>query len=392
MPRPSDLILTAAHMRAAEEALIAAGTSVDELMQRAGQGAADWVWRISGGRAVTVLCGPGNNGGDGWVIAETLRQRGSDVAVVMAAEPATDAARTARALYKGQVLLPDAERHGEVLVDCLFGTGLTRPLSEDHLALMQRLAASHDKRIAVDLPSGVSSDDGALLSDGLPHNDLTIALGAWKHAHYVMPAAARMGALRRVDIGITPVRNDFTMPWVLRRPVLTPPAADANKYSRGMVGIVVGDMPGAALLAAKAAMASGAGYVKLLSDGQAVAAPADLVVDDRPLGQAVTDHRLDAILVGPGLGRDARAQQRLNTVLQSCQHIAVVLDADALHLYPHSEWSGPDSGTYDGSRHSLLSCFEMHSKAEPSRPQGLDPSDVALLRRQIVMTPHQGEL
>ena len=96
MTQACDQILTVAQMRAAEEGLIAAGTSVDALMQTAGQGAAEWVWRMAAGRAVTVLCGPGNNGGDGYVIAETIRARGAEVAVVAAMPPATDAAQRGR--------------------------------------------------------------------------------------------------------------------------------------------------------------------------------------------------------------------------------------------------------------------------------------------------------
>ncbi len=207
MLRSSDQILTVAQMRAAEEALIAAGTSVDALMQTAGRGAAEWVWRLSGGRAVTVLTGPGNNGGDGWVIAEALRERGGEVAVIAAVEPATAAAKNARSLYHGEVLDAGPERNGEVLVDCLFGSGLTRPLTSEDAALLARLAASHDKRVAIDLPSGVDSDLGLPLNLGLPDYDLTIALGAWKYAHFLMPACARMGALRLVEIGVHTVEG-----------------------------------------------------------------------------------------------------------------------------------------------------------------------------------------
>ena len=128
-------------MRAAEDGLIAGGTSVDELMQRAGRGAADWVWRLAANHRVTVLCGPGNNGGDGYVIAEAIRERGGKVAVIAATEPKTEAAKVARALFCGEVLGPDAERHGEVFVDCLFGSGLTRPLLDEHVDLLNRLAA-----------------------------------------------------------------------------------------------------------------------------------------------------------------------------------------------------------------------------------------------------------
>ena len=98
MPRAADQILTVAQMRGAEDALIASGTSVDALMRTAGRGAADYVWRIAAHRRVTVLCGPGNNGGDGYVIAEAIRERGGRVTVIAATEPKTTAARTARAL------------------------------------------------------------------------------------------------------------------------------------------------------------------------------------------------------------------------------------------------------------------------------------------------------
>nr|MBP6364390.1 NAD(P)H-hydrate epimerase [Novosphingobium sp.] len=279
MRRPNDPVLTAAQMRAAEQRLIASGTSVDELMQRAGQGAAEWVWRVSGGRPVTVLCGPGNNGGDGWVIAEAIRQRGGDVAVVLAAEPATPAAKNARDLYRGKVLGADADRRGEVFVDCLFGTGLTRPLDVDDLVLLNRLAAAHHLRVAIDLPSGIDTDLGKPLNIDLPGYDLTLALGAWKPAHFLMPAVARMGALRLIDIGIGSV-DDVAL--AIGQPDLTAPAAGAHKYTRGLLGVIAGAMPGAALLAAEAAQGAGAGYVKLYGAAAPVSAPADLVCDPLP--------------------------------------------------------------------------------------------------------------
>jgi hydroxyethylthiazole kinase-like uncharacterized protein yjeF len=322
----ADLVLTAAQMRSAEEALIAGGTTVDLLMQRAGQGAAEWVWRLSGGRAVTVLCGPGNNGGDGWVIAEAIRTRGGEVAVVMAAEPATDAAKTARALYHGQVLPAETSPRGEVLVDCLFGTGLTRPLSGEHLELLQRLAARHDKLVAVDLPSGIEADLGQPLNKDLPVNDLTLALGAWKFAHFLMPARATMGALRLVDIGIEPLAGAAQ---AVARPRFSPPASAAHKYTRGLLGVVVGAMPGAALLAAQAAQGAGAGYVRMYSDAP-LAGPSELVTSTQPLADALADKRISALVIGPGLGRDGAAREKLSVALS--EQVPTVLDADALVL------------------------------------------------------------
>lgn len=326
----AEQILSGAQMRGAEEALIAAGSSVDALMQVAGRGAAEWVWRIAGRHKVTVLVGPGNNGGDGYVIAQALNERGGHAVVVAAAEPATDAARNARALYEGEVLGADVEAHGEihgeVLVDCLFGSGLTRPLTPGHAALLARLAASHHRRIAIDVPSGVQSDSGMLLSDGLPRYDLTIALGAWKFAHFLMPASAMMGELRLVPIGVAAVAGAAR---VIGRPRIAAPPADSHKYRRGLLAVVGGAMPGAAVLASVAAQGAGAGYVKLFAESKRNV-PADLVVDQGPLAQVLTDDRNAAILVGPGLGRDAAARERLAVAL--ADPVPVVLDADALVL------------------------------------------------------------
>lgn len=357
MPRPSDPVLTAAQMRAAEGLLIAGGTSVDELMQRAGNGAAEWVWRVSGGRSVTVLCGPGNNGGDGWVIAEAIRRRGGDVAVVMAAEPATPAAKTARALYHGAVLGPDADRYGEVFVDCLFGTGLTRPLNADHLALLSQLVRAHHLNVAIDLPSGVEADLGQPLGPGLPDYDLTLALGAWKEAHFLMPAAASMGTLRLVGIEIGAIEDAAQ---AIGQPRLSAPAANSHKYTRGLLGVIAGAMPGAALLAAQAAQGAGAGYVKLIG-AKPDALPSDLVADRQPLAEALLDQRFSAILIGPGLGRDGAAREALAVALSE-QHPAV-LDADALVLLaPRSlaERTAPLIATpHEGELFSLERAFGL---------------------------------
>ena len=347
-------ILTAAQMRAAEAALIARGTSVDMLMQRAGRGAAEWVWRLAAGRSVTVLCGPGNNGGDGYVIAAALRVRDGPVRVVMATEPTSAAAIVARGLYQGAVLKADAGLHGDVLVDCLFGTGLTRPLSAGDAALLNRLAAGHRQVIAVDLPSGINADLGRPLNPVLPANDLTLALGAWKLAHFLMPAAASMGELHLVGIGVAAVDGAAE---VIAPPHFIPPTADAHKYTRGLLGVISGAMPGAALLAAMAAQGAGAGYVKLLGKGGACtstgsgradlarqpnplaaqpglieghALPPDLVHDARPLREALADKRINALLLGPGLGRDAAAREAVAQVL--ARQAPSVLDADALLL------------------------------------------------------------
>lgn len=319
-------VLTAAQMRAAEQALFDAGTSVSDLMEIAAGGAAEWIRRIAGGRAVTVLCGPGNNGGDGYVIARVLREAGNAVAVIAPLDPATDAAKAARRRWDGPVSTAGGAA-GDVFVDCLFGSGLARPLIAEHALLLRDLAGRHRYKVAVDVPSGIASDSGAVLNERLPAYDLTIALGAWKFAHWSLPGRALMGQMRLVPIGIAPVAGAAQL---VERPRLSAPAADSHKYRRGLLGILGGAMPGASLLAAAAAQRAGAGYVKLFADHADPRTPADVVTDCAPLAEALADPRIAAVLVGPGLGRDETARARVEAALAQAR--ALVLDADALML------------------------------------------------------------
>lgn len=323
MPRSSQ-ILTVAQMQAAEQSLVDGGQTISSLMERAGAGAAQWVWRMAAGRSVTVLCGPGNNGGDGYVIARVLEQRGLRVSVIAPQEPRTQAAMVARSAWGGQVV---SESRGGVFVDCLFGSGLTRALDAPMERLLQQLVAAHDYAIAVDLPSGVDADSCELLNPDCPRFDLTLALGAWKFAHWLMPALQRMGHRRLVDIGIAEVPDAARLS---QRPRLSAPDGGAHKYTRGLVAVVGGQMPGAALLAARVAMHGGAGYVKLLADRDPGHVPAELVVEQGLLEQSLADQRLNAVLIGPGLGRDEAARVRLAATL--AHNLPTVCDADALHL------------------------------------------------------------
>ena len=344
-PKTSDRlnqVLTVAQMRDSEQALIDAGISVDALMQSAGRGAGEWVRRAAAGRMVTVLCGPGNNGGDGYVIAQHLLEHGNPVRVVPAREPATDAARNARTRYRGPLLAADARSDAlqqawgdRVLVDCLFGSGLTRALPDDLANLLGALAASHKHRIAIDVPSGIESDSGAALNPGLPAWDLTLALGAWKFAHWTLPAPERMGAtmgmLKLVDIGVAAMPGAAR---VLARTSIEVPPIDAHKYTRGLAAVVGGAMPGASLLAADAAMHAGAGYVKLVAPERPDGMPHDLVfaaaADAASMMRELSDRRTAAALIGPGLGRDRRALTLLSALLAS--RLLAVIDADALML------------------------------------------------------------
>ncbi|APZ98365.1 NAD(P)H-hydrate epimerase [Sphingopyxis sp. QXT-31] len=307
MPVPADaLILTTAAMRAAEAACAASGISLAELMDRAGAAVADTAWRMAAGGPVLILCGPGNNGGDGYVAARLLAGRGAEVRLAALAEPATDLARAARARWDGPVeaLTPETAP-APLVVDALFGVGLTRPIGNDLAALLRRFAGR--RVLAVDVPSGVDGDGGHDWTPPLPA-DVTLALGALKPAHVLLPAAAHCGRVLLALIGIAAERAVRTA----TKPVLAAPAATAHKFNRGMVLVRAGPMPGAARLTAAAALRSGAGYVVLSG---AADAPFDAIIaeDGTRFEERLDDARVGAVVAGPGypvadaLNRDVAA-------------------------------------------------------------------------------------
>lgn len=330
-------VLTAAAMRAAEERAIAAGSSVAELMERAGAGVAEWVHRLAAGSEVLILCGPGNNGGDGYVAARVLAQRGMAVRVAALGEPKTEAAAAARAAWGGPVEamprgLPDGSSYAPVVVDAVFGTGLTGPVDAGTAEAISALAGYTKLSIAVDIPSGLDPDCSRKLqfSFGV---DVTLALGALKPAHVLLPTAADCGTVRVIDIGlgldeIGSPRENVSAVETISAPWGTQPSIWSHKFTRGMVAVVSGPMHGASELAARAAYRAGAGYVLLLTGG--LPNPPHAIVRQRWSAEALDDQRIGAVVIGPGLGRDERAQEKLDAALASDRPL--VIDGDALHL------------------------------------------------------------
>ncbi len=372
-------ILTAAEMRAAEDAVIATGVSVETLMERAGTAIAEAVRRLAGANDVLILCGPGNNGGDGYVAARVLAEMGVAVRVAALSEPKTAAAKSARAGWLGAVETLTEAKPAPILVDALFGTGLTRPLDASTTPTANRppadagaqskplgtplklrwapasagersvaeclhsLANAAQLSIAVDLPSGLATDTGEALSTP-PVFNLTLALGAVKPAHILQPAARYCGHIRLLDIGVPTV----SQAEVLKTPILPTPGPDSHKYTRGMVAIIAGTMSGASDLAALAAMHAGAGYVTLLGDSQG---PPHAIVRTPFSDYALANDRIGALVIGPGLGRDDIARARLDAALTSGHPL--IIDGDALRL--------------------------------------LDPDRIKTLDVPVILTPHAGE-
>jgi len=314
-------ILTVAQMRAAEQALFDAGTDPYALMCRAGEGAADLIWRAGHKRDLLVLCGPGNIGGDGYVIARALRARGVPVRIAATGDPKTASATQARADWAGPVEDVLTAPPAAQVVDALFGIGLARGLDPALAAGLDARVRAASHSYALDVPSGVESDAAVALSTVPPFTHC-LALGAWKPAHALMPARGFSARHVLVDIGIAAPADAV---YLLGAPRIAAPPADAHKYTRGLVAVVGGAMPGAAALAAEAAARGGAGYVRLLAEDGALALSHAIV-----RVAALDFERAKAVLVGPGLGRTPEARGRLEAALRAGP--PVVADGDALWL------------------------------------------------------------
>jgi hydroxyethylthiazole kinase-like uncharacterized protein yjeF len=317
--------LTAEAMRAAEQAAIDGGTTVEQLMERAGAALAEAVYRFAGPLPALVLCGPGNNGGDGYVAARHLAERGVAVRIADLSEPKSAAGQWARSQWTGEVETLSATTAGApLIVDCLFGTGLKRGMEESVIAQLMRLTSEAMVKVCCDLPSGVDSDTGAELSQ-IPAFDMTVTFGALKPGQLLYPAMHKCGRLVLADIGI-----DASDAWAeIDRPKLPPLDPGGHKYDRGLVHALAGEMPGAIALAATAAARAGAGYVRV-STSRPISGLPEAVVQ---VGTAeVNDERIGCLLVGPGMG-DIPALLTLALTSRASK----VIDADAIRAVGEPE-------------------------------------------------------
>lgn len=340
-------LLTVAEMAEADRRAIAGGVVGLQLMEAAGAAVARMVERHHPQGSVLVLCGPGNNGGDGFVAARLLAQAGRSVAVMLLGEVSAlrgDAAEMAKQ-WSGLVAVPDPALviHHDVIVDALFGAGLSKPLSGDALALVQAANESGRPIVAVDLPSGLHGDDGQPRGDAI-RATRTVTFFRPKPGHLLLPGRQYCGHLHVADIGIP----DDVLPAIeprqwrndpaLWRVALPPLHVDGHKYARGHVLVRGGALAGAARLAGHAALRIGAGLVTLAQPHEALLQgggadalmrqPCDGIPDWR---HAIADPRRNALLLGPGNGAGAATKQAVLDALATRR--AVVLDADALTVF-----------------------------------------------------------
>ena len=358
--------MTAAEMRAAEEAAIAAGTPVDTLMERAGQAAAEAIWRFAGPLPTLVLCGPGNNGGDGFVVARTLIQRGVDATVFVigsVVEVRGDARLNLDILGRLGVTVVEIgdeqtwELHFSeiarcaLIVDAIFGTGLKAPLGGMLETVVADVNASGIPIVSIDLPSGLSADTPQLIGDCIDAS-MTVTLAAPKLPLVLPPGEAHAGDVVIADIGIPPeILDGLEGPHIQLltaeqvRLLVEPRAAESHKGDFGRVTIIAGSRgkTGAAHLAAMGALKSGAGLVTVATPASCLATVAALAseymteaLSDTKNGsvaaaaiETVLELHHDVIACGPGLGRDAAVASFVRSLIERST-VPLVLDADAL--------------------------------------------------------------
>ncbi|QPC93191.1 NAD(P)H-hydrate dehydratase [Mesorhizobium sp. INR15] len=359
------------------------------LMRNAGAAVAAVVLaRYPQATRVHVLCGPGNNGGDGYVIARFLAASGVDTAVWASGSPrpGTDAAlAAAECPVKARPLSNFVAETGSLVVDALYGAGLSKPLSGDDAKAVDVVTAMRLPVVAVDLPSGVSGVSGEMLGKAF-RAEITVTFARKKPGHLLLPGREQCGETALADIGIgdgiiallgVATFENAPALWLREFPV---PAVDAHKYKRGHVGVFSGGpgATGAARLSAMAAARSGAGAVTVLSPANAMQTNAahltSIMLREAGSLEEVQEflaaRHPESLVFGPGLGPKPKVGDfalRLIAALAdgalpppSNHRSAIVLDADAITSLAH----------------------QPEAFFEAARQQGAPA---------LVMTPHEGE-
>ncbi|MEH2485804.1 NAD(P)H-hydrate dehydratase [Bradyrhizobium sp. AZCC 2230] len=370
-------VLTTAEMQRADQLSITAGTPGFKLMLSAGQAVADAANALVEVGPILIVAGPGNNGGDGFVAAAELAAQGREVSIILMCERDQlqgDAASAARG-WKQPVLPfnPQAIGKPALIIDALFGAGLSRPVDGEARAMIEAINANGAPVLAVDLPSGINGTSAAVL--GVAVNAIeTVTFFRKKPAHLLLPGRMHCGNVRVADIGIDAQVLDEIAPQTFEndpdvwRAAFPVPRIDGHKYARGHVLAVSGDVAatGAARLAARGALRAGAGLVTLATPRDALAINAsaltavmvravDTVVE---FAELLGDKRYNTCMIGPGAGVGERTCDMVHTAISTQRH--VVLDADALTSFA-------------------------------ANPERLFESIKSSLEAQVVLTPHEGE-
>ena len=347
-------LLTPAEMSEADRFAVAAGTPGIALMERAGLAVADEAARVAKSRGrIVVLCGPGGNGGDGFVAARLLAKRGYAVELgllgrrgALRGDPALAASRYDGSVLDAATLDPDG---ADCVIDALFGAGLARDVDGEAKTIIDRVnafARAGGPVVAVDVPSGLDGGTGKVRGVAVEAS-ASVTFFRLKPGHLLLPGRALCGPIRLADIGIPEAAlarigpQAFVNAPAVWRAALPHANAESHKYARGAVLVLSGaaHRTGAARLAARAALRSGAGIVALASPPDAVAVNAAhlTAVMVAPFASAsefetlLADERRRAIALGPGAGVGPPLRQLVEAALtRPAERRTIVLDADAL--------------------------------------------------------------
>lgn len=352
MHQPPNEIITVAEMYTADRFAAEHGVPTRSLMEYAGRAVADEVVRKHAKPCPTlVMCGPGNNGGDGFVVARLLKARGWNVRVALLGERGAlkgDAAFQSVQWADDVIpLTPDALAGAQLVIDGLYGAGLSRPLEGVARETVITLNNSPAQVVAIDVPSGLHGDFGRALDGLCVSADTTVTFFRMKPAHVLMPGRIACGHVVLAQIGIPEEALALIKPSIFvngRRlwgRAFPKPAPGGHKYSRGHAIVVSGpaSATGAARLAARGALRIGAGLVSVASPLDAVDINAKHLTaimvkpfdGSRALAELLKDKRFNTVAIGPGCGIGPQTRALVDAVLDS--GAASVLDADALTSY-----------------------------------------------------------
>jgi len=343
----ADLLLSPDDMAAVDRAAAASGIDSYGLMEKAGQAvAASALRHFPEALRFVVLCGPGNNGGDGYVAARALQQSGAEVRLFHLGDPKTLKGDAARAFEDcqilGEALAHYSPQPGDIVIDAIFGAGLSRPVPDEVETIIAAITKAGLPVIAVDLPSGLDGRSGQVLGAAF-RAARTVTFMTRKPGHLLMPGRDLCGMLEVFDIGIPArivrahangmVAENTPAQWQADLPAT---ATDTHKYKRGHLVVFSGGATatGAARMSAMAGLKTGAGLVTIASPEQALAVNAGMLtaimlraVDDEAVLRAwLADQRLSTFVLGPGFGAGEKARQFVLAL--SGRHL--VLDADGI--------------------------------------------------------------
>ncbi|MCW5721549.1 MAG: NAD(P)H-hydrate dehydratase [Devosia sp.] len=370
----ADILLTPQEMGQADHLAVAGGVRSFRLMEAAGKAVMEAIIERYYQRSVLVLCGPGNNGGDGFIVARLLQQRGWPVQVRLIGsrdQLKGDAAQAAE-LWTGRCDAPSPKdiEDADLVVDAMLGAGLDRDLDEEIAEIVRAVNESSLPVVSIDVPTGIDGATGAIRGVAMI-SDMTITFFRLKPGHLLLPGRQHCGEVVLAEIGIpeTVLERIGARAWQNTPALWTLPTAlaDGHKFDRGHVVVFSGGVleSGAARLSAYGAFRAGAGVVSLAGETEALRVHAAHVTsimlkpaeDAKGITALLGDRRMNAVVIGPAAGVGEPTRQKVAAVLAS--GAACVLDADALT-------------SFVGQGDALYAAIKQQT-------------------RPVVMTPHEGE-